>query len=161
VATITGRFSRWSGTLWLGPSGLAGGKVDVRIETESVDTHEPQRDAHLRSADFFDCARYPAMTFRSQWIEPNAAGSFDMVGDLTIRGVSAEVLLEVKDGGRVVDADGRQRAGFLARTVIDRRDFGLGWNQRTESGGVVVGEEVEIVLEIEARRALAAPASAG
>jgi len=152
VATITGRFARWSGTLALGLTGLAGGKVEVRIATASVDTHEEQRDAHLRSADFFDSAKFPEMTFCSRWIEPNATGTFDMVGELTIKGVTAEILLEVKDGGRMIDADGWERAGFTARTTIDRRDFGLGWNQRTESGGVVVGEEVEIVLEIEAKR---------
>lgn len=148
IARVKGRFAGVSGTVELAP-GLAGSTVDVAIDAASIDTRDAKRDAHLRSADFFDVERFPELTFRSRRVIPTGMGEFSIVGDLTIRGVTREVTLEVADEGRNTDPWGGERAGFSATTEIDRRDFGLTWNQALETGGVLVGNEVRIALEVE------------
>jgi polyisoprenoid-binding protein YceI len=124
--------------------------VDVTIQVASIDTRQEQRDAHLRSADFFDAARFPTITFRSRMLKGNDLdGNFHLVGDLTIRDVSREVVLDVSAEGRLTDPWGAERAGFSARGKIDRRDFGLTWNQALETGGALVGNDVKITVEVE------------
>src|SRR5262245_13740799 len=150
ISKVTGRFPRWTGTLELGGVDLADSKVDITIDASSIDTHEPQRDAHLRSADFFDAERFPTIEFRSRRVESAGEDRYRIVGDLTIHGVTREVVLEAEEGGRARDPWGGERVGFTARTAIDRREFGLTWNQALEAGGVVVGDKVEIEIEIEA-----------
>ena len=150
ISRVNGRFTQWSGTLELGGIDLADSKVDIAIDAASIDTHEAQRDAHLRSADFFDVERFPTLNFRSRRVEPAGEDRYRIVGDLTIHGVTREVVLEAEDGGRARDPWGGERVGFLARTTIDRRDFGLTWNQAIETGGFVVGDKVEIEIEVEA-----------
>ena len=161
ISKVRGRFARWAGTLTLDQAHPERSQVEARIEAASIDTHEPQRDAHLRSADFLDTDRYPEITFRSTRIEKAGENRYQVTGDLTIAGVTRPVRLEVEALGRTKDPWGGERAGFSARTTIDRRDFGLVWNQALETGGVVVGEKVEIDIEVEAvKRAEMAPRQA-
>ena len=146
---VRGAFDKWSGTLELDLADLTKSKVAVTIETASVDTHEEKRDAHLRSADFFDSEKFPTMTFVSKRIEKSAAG-YKLIGDLTIRGVTKEVTLDTAFEGTQKDPWGGDRAAFTASTKVQRKDWGLTWNMALEAGGVLVGETVEIVLDIQA-----------
>jgi len=154
-----GRFTRWNGELRLEPANLSESSVEVTIDASSIDTGDAQRDAHLRSADFLDVEKFPSLTFRSRRIEDLGEGKLQVHGDLTIRGVTRPVALETEYAGRVKDPWGNDRAGFTARTSIDRTDFGLRWNVPLETGGLVVGNKVEIELEIEAVAAAATKAA--
>lgn len=160
ISKVHGRFARWSGAIQLDERDLSRSSVSVRIDAASIDTQVPDRDAHLRSADFLDVERHPELTFASRKVE--AAGSaLRITGDLTLRGVTREVVLEAEYAGTGKDPWGNERAGFSARTTIDRREFGLAWNAALEAGGLLVGEKVEISIELEAvRKAAAAPRAA-
>ncbi len=160
VSKVRGRFAKWGGTLEMDENDPVRAKVDVVIEAASVDTGVEQRDAHLRSADFFDVERYPAIEFRSRAVQAAGDGAYRLVGDLTMHGVTRPVTLEVEFAGSAKDPWGGVRAGFSARTTIDRKDFGLAYNQLLETGGVLVGEQVEIGIEVEAVRQVAAPTAA-
>ena len=149
ISKVHGRFARWSGTIALDEQDLARSAIDVRIEADSIDTQVADRDVHLKSPDFLDVARYPELTFRSTRLEKRGEG-YRVVGDLTLHGVTREVALEAEYAGTAKDPWGNERAGFSARATLDRRDFGLVWNAALETGGVVVGEKVEIALELEA-----------
>ncbi len=159
ISKVHGRFSRWSGSLLLDEAKPAASTIEARIETASIDTNEPKRDAHLRSADFFDVEKHPEMTFRSTGVAPAGEGRYRMTGELSMAGATRPVTLEVEALGRTKDPWGNERFGFSARTSIDRRDFGLNWNQALEAGGVLVGEQVEITLEIEAVKRAQQPAA--
>jgi polyisoprenoid-binding protein YceI len=158
VSKVRGRFTKWGGSLEMDDRDPRGGRVEVSIETASVNTGVEQRDAHLRSADFFDVEQFPTMTYRSSRIEKTGEGEYRVTGDLTMHGVTRPVTLEVEYAGSAKDPWGGVRAGFSARATIDRRDFGLTYNQMLEAGGVVVGERVEIAIELEAVRQASAPA---
>ena len=158
VSKVRGRFTRWSGALQFLPDNPSLSSVEVSIETASVDTHEAQRDGHLRSGDFFDVEKFPAITFKSTRVERRGDGEFLVTGDLTIRGVSRPVLLEVEYGGAMRDPWGNERAGFTAKTTIDRKEFGISFNQVLDHGGLALGEKVSIDIDIEATRASAQPA---
>jgi len=160
ISKVHGRFSRWSGALALDPADLTRSSVEVKIEAASIDTQVADRDAHLRSADFLDVEQHPHLSFRSTRIE-RAGEGYRVTGDLTLRGVTREVVLEAEYAGTGKDPWGNERAGFSARTSLDRREFGLVWNAALEAGGVLVGEKVEIAIELEAvRRTAAAPVAA-
>ncbi|MBI4542213.1 MAG: YceI family protein [Gemmatimonadetes bacterium] len=159
VAKVRGRFTAFSGTIAFDEKASERSSVDVRIDVATIDTGVAQRDTHLRSPDFFDAETFPAITFRSRRAEKTDDG-FRVTGDLTIRETTREVVLPVEYAGQVKDPWGGERAGFTAQTAIDRRDFGLTWNQLLEAGGVAVGEKVEIELEIEAVKAVPAAAAA-
>lgn len=153
VTKIHGKFNRWAGTLEIDDQEPARSRVEVQIETASIDTNEPQRDGHLRSGDFFEVDRYPQITFKSTSVERTGEGRYRVYGDLTIRGVTRQVKLEVEDAGRARHPmTGDLRAGFSARTSIQRADFGLTWNALLEAGGVAVSDKVEIELEVQAFR---------
>jgi polyisoprenoid-binding protein YceI len=158
LARVKGRFAGVTGTVEMGADPSAS-TVDVVIGAASIDTREAKRDAHLRSADFFDVERFPTIAFRSRDVRPTGAGDFSVVGDLTIRDVTREVTLEVTDEGRGTDPWGGERAGFSATADIDRREFGLTWNQALEAGGVLVGDKIEISLEVQAVQAQATQAA--
>jgi len=151
ISTVRGRFSEVSGGLTAPGSKFGLGQLEVTIGAASLDTREPQRDAHLRSADFFDVEKFPAITFTSRRIEaePVDPDTFAVVGDLTVHGVTREVRLEVTAEGRGRDPWGNERAGFSATARINRKDFGLVWNQLLETGGVAVGDEVKISIDTE------------
>lgn len=153
VTKVHGSFTKWSGSLELDDDDPTRSKIEARIETASVDTKEPQRDGHLRSPDFFDAEKHPYITFKSTAIERSGDGRYRVSGDLTIRGVTRPIKLDVEEGGRAKHPMvGDLRAGFSAHTSIQRSDFGLTWNAALETGGVAVSDKVEINLEIQAFR---------
>ena len=155
VSKVRGRFAKYTGTVHLDDD-LGKSRVEVAIDTASIDTGTADRDAHLRSADFFDAEKFPSITFRSTRVEHVDGEKFRLFGNLTIRDVTREVVLEATHGGRSKDPWGNERAGFEAKTAIDRKDFGLTWNQVLEVGGVLVGDRVDLEIEVEAVRAAAA-----
>ncbi len=158
IATVKGRFVTMSGEIQLDDEDPSRSSVAVEIDAASIDTRNEDRDAHLRSADFLDVENHPRLTYRSRRVEAVAEGKLRVIGDLTIRGVTREVVLEVEEQGRGLDPWGGERVAFSASTVIDRRDYGLVWNQTLERGGVLVGTDVRISLEVEAVLQAEAPA---
>lgn len=150
ISTVKGRFGVVTGTLTTDESDPPKGEVEVSIDASSIDTREAQRDAHLKSADFFDVERFPAITFRGSRISDVSGDRFKLTGDLSIHGVTREVTLDVTSEGRGKDPWGGERAGFSATTKIKRSEFGLTWNQVLETGGIAVGDEIKIALDIEA-----------
>jgi polyisoprenoid-binding protein YceI len=150
ISSVKGAFGDVQGTVSVDESDPRSVLVDVTIQVASIDTRQEQRDAHLRSADFFDALRFPSITFRSRMIAGSYLdGEFRLVGDLTIRGVTREVTLDVATEGHLTDPWGAERAGFSAQGRIDRTDFGLTWNQVLDTGGVLVSNEVKIFVEVE------------
>ena len=149
-STVKGRFANIAGTIVLDEADLGASSVTAEIDAASIDTGEPQRDGHLRSADFLDVENFPTIAFRSTGVVLRGRSRFILVGDLTIRGVTREVALEAELVGKGTDPWGGQRAGFAATTAINRKEFGLTWNQALEAGGVLVSDQVKISLEIQA-----------
>jgi polyisoprenoid-binding protein YceI len=150
VSKVHGRFTKWSGTLQLDEQDLTASQLEVTIDASSIDTREEKRDQHLRSADFLEVEKFPTITFKSTSIKNEGDGEYKLVGDLTIHGVTRQVTLEVEGGARVNDPWGGTRTGFSAKTSISRKDFGLTWNVALEAGGFLVGDKLDINLEIEA-----------
>lgn len=152
VSSVRGSFRAVSGTLQLDPSKLGAAKVDIEIDAKSIDTHNDKRDEHLRSADFFDVAKHPKLHFVSTRVRRAGTG-LRIDGNLTLHGVTKKVTLRVPElGASVVGPYGFERRGFTATAKIDRRDFGLTWSKSLETGGLVVGHEVEITIEAEFMR---------
>ena len=156
ITNVKGRFGDVTGSVEYDPSRPEALTMQVVIPIATVDTHVEQRDAHLRSPDFFDADHHPTMTFVAKRIDGDPADRFRLVGDLTIRGVTREVTLDVTLDGRGNDPWGNERLGFSASAKIDRRDFGLTWNQALEAGGVAVGHDVKILINVELMRPRAA-----
>ena len=153
VSKVKGRFKTWTGSLELDEENLTNSKVSVEIDVASVDTNEPQRDGHLRTGDFFEAEKHPKITFKSTSIAKKGESELAVTGDLTIKGHTHPVVLDVEFGGTVKDPWGKRRAGFTATTTIERKDFGLTFNQTLDHGGVAIGEKVTISLDIEATAA--------
>jgi polyisoprenoid-binding protein YceI len=155
ITTVRGRFSEVSGTVAVDEENPEDSSVEVKIDARSIDTRVGDRDTHLRSEDFLNVEKYPEITFRSKRIE-GAHGEpgdrFRVVGDLTIRGETTEVELKATYEGQAQDPWGGTRAGFTASTKIDRRDWGLTWNQALEKGGILVSNDVTIELQVQAVR---------
>lgn len=151
VSTVKGHISGVEGVIAFDEADLARSSVEASLDPATIDTREPGRDAHLRSVDFFDAEQFPTITFRSARVEANGRRG-RIIGQLTIRGVTSEVVLDATFAGRMRDPWGGERAGFSAQTVIDRRDFGLTWNQALEAGAVLVSNDVRISIEVEAVR---------
>jgi polyisoprenoid-binding protein YceI len=149
ISTVKGRFSDVLGRVVSDHSDLTKSQVEVTIGVNSIDTREAQRDTHLRSPDFFDAEKFPTITFRSTRVADVSNGNFKLIGDLTIHGVTREVALDVVAEGRGKDPWGGERAGFSVTGKIKRSDFGLVWNQVLETGGVAVGDEVKIAIDVE------------
>ena len=152
VSKVRGRFATYSGAVDLDDTDLTRSTLTVSIDAASIDTGTAQRDEHLRSADFFDVEHFPELRFHSKRIEKLGRDHYRVLGDLTIRDVAREVALDVEYGGKAKDPWGNERAGFIAKGSIDRKDFGLRWNQVLEAGGVLVGERVDIEIDLEAVR---------
>jgi polyisoprenoid-binding protein YceI len=153
ITTVRGRFTDVQGSVVLNDAEPTKNRAEITIGAASIDTREAQRDAHLRSADFLDVEKFPTLTFRSTRLADTSNDGFTLVGDLTIHGVTRQVSLDVTVEGRTRDPWGGERAGFSARTQIRRGDFGLIWNQVLETGGVVVGDEVRISIDVELLKA--------
>lgn len=160
ISTVRGAFSKVTGTIILDKNDVTKSTVDVTIDVSTVDTREPNRDADLRSDKFFDVAHYPSMTFKSRKVEQVTSGKLKVTGDLTIRGTTKEVVLDV-DGptAPVKDPWGNQRVAVNATTKINRQDFGVKWNAAMDNGGVVVGDDVPIIIDVEMVKR--APAKSG
>jgi len=149
VSKVRGRFSDVAGTIEIGEKPYDS-SVSVSIGTASIDTRDEQRDGHLRSGDFFDAEAWPTMTYQSRSVREAGKGRYVVEGDLTIKGVTRSVPLELTFEGGATDPWGGLRIGFSARAELDREEFGLSWNQALETGGVVVGKKVTIEIEAEA-----------
>src|SRR5260221_10120698 len=150
IAKVRGSFARWSGTIQVPDGDFSKATVAVTIDASSIDTGVADRDAHLKSPDFFDAAQHAELRFVGKRVEPRSGAEIDVVGDLTIKGITREVVLRVEQHGQAKDPWGNVRAAFTAKTSIDRKDFGLTWNQVLETGGVMVGDRVDIEADIEA-----------
>jgi polyisoprenoid-binding protein YceI len=149
ISTARGRFGTVEGTVEFDPASLANASAQVTIDAASIDTREAQRDAHLRSADFFDVEKYPVLTFKSRRVDQIHGDQFTLIGDLTIKDITREVALAVTSHGFQKDPWGGERTGFSAETSISRKEFGLLWNQILETGGLAVGDVVKISLDVE------------
>jgi polyisoprenoid-binding protein YceI len=150
LTKVRGRFSEFNGTIDYDEEYPERSSVDVAVQAASIDTNERDRDAHLRSADFFDVEKFSTLRFRSIRTERKGTGHFDLIGDLTIRGVTRPVSFDVTLLGKARDPWGNDRVAFEAETIINRKDFGLTWNAALETGGFLVGDDVKISLSVQA-----------
>jgi len=153
VSNVRGEFGHISGTVVIDEVDVTRSSVDVSIDASTVNTHDAKRDEHLRSADFFDVATYPAITFKSKRVQPAKGGDLFVTGDLTIRGITREVTLDVEPlSAEINDPWGNVKRGASARARINRKDFNVVWNAALDGGGVLVGDDIAITLEIELGR---------
>ncbi|MDJ0625732.1 MAG: YceI family protein [Candidatus Caenarcaniphilales bacterium] len=156
ITKVPGRFNKFEGIInfddfFTEPKEIKNANTNVSIDLSSVDTGIKKRDEHLKSKDFFNVADYPEMKFESEKIKVTGDKTFDIIGNLTLHGVTQPVVLKAKYNGKAVSPfDGVEKVAFTADTKINRKDYGLTWNKQLEAGGFLVGEEVEIYLEIEA-----------
>jgi polyisoprenoid-binding protein YceI len=150
VTNVRGEFSGVTGTVQFDLENPANSKVEAKIDVNTIQTRDAQRDAHLKSADFFDVEKFPTITFVSKNVSKNASDDYAVTGDLTIHGVTKEVVLDVEEvTPEAKDPWGNVKAGAAAKTKINRKDFGLVWNVGLETGGVLVGEDVQIHLDLQ------------
>jgi polyisoprenoid-binding protein YceI len=149
ITTVKGRIADVEGTIYMDEKDLKNSSVEATLKAASLDTRTDQRDQHLRSADFLEVEKYPEIKFRSTQIQGDKQ-SFKLTGDLTIRDVTRPITLDVEFEGGTKDPWGGDRVGFSASGKIDRRNFGLTWNQALEAGGVVVGNDIKISIEVQA-----------
>ncbi|NVJ07216.1 YceI family protein [Myxococcus sp. AM001] len=159
IAKVRGSFRKYSGAVSLDEQDVTKSSVAVTIETASIDSGVEQRDNHLRSPDFFDVEKFPTITFKSTKVEKASGDGLKVTGNLTLRDITREVVLEAEQLGVGKDPWGNVKAAFEAKTSVDRRDFGLTWNQALETGGVLVGEKIEITIEVQAVKAQAEQAA--
>jgi polyisoprenoid-binding protein YceI len=153
IATVRGRFTDFEGTLEAAEDNPSNSRAYGTVKVASIDTGEPDRDAHLRSPDFFDVERYPEMRFESTRIQHVEGGTYKIAGDLTIKDQTREIEVDATVEGAAEDPWGNERVGVSVRGTVNRTDFGLTWQKTLESGGLLVGEEVRIVIDISAVRA--------
>jgi polyisoprenoid-binding protein YceI len=148
ISTVMGKYTTFSGKVNWDGQNLAAASVEMTIDAASINTDNTARDTHLKSPDFFDAAKYPSLTFKSKKVVPGQGKDFKLIGDLTIRGTTKEVTFDCVFGG-VAEFMGATKAGFTARTTINRQDFGVSWNKALDNGGVLVGNDVDITLQLE------------
>jgi polyisoprenoid-binding protein YceI len=151
LSKVRGRFTDFSGTIDFDAARPRESRVDVVIQAASVDTAEPARDTHLRSADFFDVEKFPTLAFTSTSVTPRGHEAYDVVGDLTIHGVTKQVTLPASYLGTARDPWGNEKFVFEAELTLNRKDFGLLWNAVLETGGFLVGDEVKVILAVQAK----------
>ena len=152
ISKVRGRFSRWSGYIEVPDGDWNQATVDVVIDASSIETGVSSRDAHLRAPDYLDVTRHPEILFSTSFVTHEANGRRQLVGELTLKGRKRQVTLDLEDNGIAGDPWGNDRAGFSARTTLDRRDFGVMGNLAFDKKGVVVGERIEVEIEVEAVR---------
>ncbi len=153
IATVTGSFKSFSGTVESEEDTFENAKVGFKIDTNSIDTGNTDRDGHLKSDDFFAAEKYPELTFSNGVLKKVSGDDYKLAGILSIKGISKEVVLTVEYGGTVVDPWGNTKAGFEINEIINRKDFGLTWSALTEAGGMVVSEEVKLHINAELAKA--------
>ncbi|MBI2945879.1 MAG: polyisoprenoid-binding protein [Candidatus Wallbacteria bacterium] len=158
ISNVTGKFKDFAGTIDFDGKDASKATVEVTIQSASIDTGIEKRDEHLKNADFFDVAKHPTLTFKSTKVEPTGEKTAKITGDLTMHGVTKSVTLEAELLGTLNDPKLGSRAGFTGSTTVNRKDFGLTYNKVLEAGGVAVGEEVKVTLQIEATEKAAEPA---
>jgi polyisoprenoid-binding protein YceI len=150
LSNVRGTFSGVTGTVLYDPADPASTEVDATVDAATLSTGDPKRDEHLKTADFFDVAEYPEITFKAKRTEKTGDGEFKITGDLTIHGVTREVTLSVEDvSPETKDPWGATRIGATAKTKIDRRQFGMSWNSALETGGVLIGDDIKLELDLE------------
>ena len=152
ISEVTGQFGSFDGSVTASSEDFSDSDIEFSIDVASVDTDNDRRDGHLRSDDFFNAEKFPTITFKGKSLEKVDGNKYKLTGDLTIRDVTKEVVLDVKYGGTVKDPYGNTKAGFKITGNINRFDYNLKWNAALESGGLVVGENVEIVGNIELKK---------
>ncbi len=153
MSTVRGHFNDYSVAAEVDENDIARSSATVTIQAASIDTGDADRDAHLRSADFFDVEKHPEITFQSKRFEPKGGSDYRIVGDLTICGITKEVALDAEVTAPLKDPWGNMKAGLSAEGKINRKDFGLGWNAVLEAGGLVVGDSVKLSIELELAKA--------
>jgi polyisoprenoid-binding protein YceI len=149
IATVKGRFSDVTGQITIDNENIENSRVEVEIGAVSIDTRNEKRDAHLRSADFFDVEAFPTLTFKSSRVSQNG-DDLVVTGDLAMHGVTRQVTLDAEFNGQAGNPTGHQIISYTAKTQLNRKDFGLNWNATLETGGVLVGDDIRINIEIEA-----------
>ena len=150
ISNVKGQFTRLSGLMTLDENEITKSQIDASIEAASINTSDAQRDAHLKSADFFDVEKFPALSFRSTGVTAKGGGELAVTGDLTIHGVTRQVQFKVEGlSSPAKDPWGNTRLGLSATTKINRKDFGLTWNTALETGGILVGDDIAITLEVQ------------
>jgi polyisoprenoid-binding protein YceI len=160
VSQVRGRFNDFGGVIQMDPKNLAASSVDFHIKTTSIDTNQADRDKHLRTADFFDVAKYPEITFKSKSIAAAGKDKYNVTGTLTLHGVSKDITIPVTYLGAVKDpfGGGGSRAGFQLETTLDRKDYGIVWNKAIDNGGVMLGDDVKVAINLESVKKGEAPA---
>jgi len=151
VTQVRGRFNDFAGKINMDTKNLAASSVDFHVKTTSIDTAVPDRDKHLRTADFFDVEKYPEITFKSDSIKATGKDKYAVTGTLTLHGVSKKVTLPVTFLGQAKDPWGGTRAGFETSTTVNRKDYGIVWNKAVDNGGVLLGDDVKVEINIEAK----------
>jgi polyisoprenoid-binding protein YceI len=160
VTNVRGAFGKVAGTVTYDGKDVSSVAADVTVDTTTITTNNEKRDAHLKSPDFFDVATYPTLTFKSKRVQKVSDGKFKLIGDLTMHGVTKEVALDVEGPSQAIVAQGATRIGASATTTLNRQDYGVKWSRNIDGGGVVVGDEVKVTLELELVKKAAAPGSA-
>lgn len=150
LTRVRGRFSDFAGTITFDEEQPERSSAELTIQAASVDTNQPDRDQHLRAADFFDVEHFPTLTFKSRAVARVSQNRFAVTGDLTVRGITREVVLPAEYLGRAGDPWGNERVAFEIELTINRKDFGLTWNAALETGGLLVGDEVKIAIAVQA-----------
>ncbi|MEA2599830.1 MAG: hypothetical protein QOF89_822 [Acidobacteriota bacterium] len=151
VTNVRGRFNDFAGTISMDPKNLPKSSVEFHVKATSIDTAVPDRDKHLRSADFFDVEKYPEISFKSDSIAPAGKDKYNVTGTLTMHGVSKKVTLPVSFLGQAKDPWGGTRAGFETATTLNRKDYGIVWNKAIDNGGVLLGDDVKVEINLEAK----------
>lgn len=149
ISKVRGRFESFSGTVDFNEENPAASSVDVTIDAGTINTRDAQRDGHLKSADFLNVEEFPALSFKSKRVEVVGQNKGRIYGELTIRDISREVVLDAEYTGQAKSPWGTTSAGFSATTSFDRKEWGLGWNQALETGGILVGDKVDVSIELE------------
>ncbi len=151
VSKVEGRFREYDGTIWIDRQNPAASKVELTIQAASIDTGTADRDKHLRSADFFDVEKYPTISFKSSKVEPKGSDAFVVTGNLTMHGVTRPIEIGVKSNGFAKMGKG-EKAGFEVGVTLNRKDYGIVWNRTLDQGGALLGDDVEIVVQVEANK---------
>ncbi len=149
ITNVTGSFTQFDGTMETNSDDFSGANISFEADINSITTHNEQRDGHLKSADFFDAEQFPKLTFTSTSFTKKGGDDYELTGDLTMHGVTKPVVLDVELGGVTTDPWGQSKVGFEITGKVNRKEFGLEWNATLETGGVMLGEEVKLFLNVQ------------